>query len=52
MKTTALGILTIALALGNAVASYLKTGTCNFSELVPTITTGWALIHAQDQICF
>ena len=52
MKTTSLGILTILLALGNAVASYLKTGTCNLTELVPTVTTGWALIHAQDSIKF
>lgn len=52
MKTTSLGILTILLAVGNAVASYLKTGTCNLSELVPTVTTGWALIHAQDAIKF
>lgn len=52
VKTTSLGILTILLALGNAVASYLKTGTCNLTELVPTVTTGWALIHAQDAIKF
>jgi len=52
MKTTILGILTIAIAIGNAAAAYLKTGTCNFSELVPTVTAGWALIHAQDEIKF
>jgi hypothetical protein len=52
VKTTSLGILTILLALGNAVASYLKTGTFSVSELVPTVTTGWALIHAQDAIKF
>lgn len=52
MKTTSLGILTILLALGNAVASYLKTGTFSVTELVPTVTTGWALIHAQDSIKF
>lgn len=48
MKTTSLGILTIALAVGNAVATYLKTGACNLGELVPACTAGWALIHARD----
>lgn len=52
MKTTSLGILTILIAVGNVVASYLKTGTFNLAELVPTVTTGWALIHAQDSIKF
>ena len=48
MKTTALGILTIVIAVANIAVQVIKTGNANFGELIPAITAGWALLHAQD----
>jgi len=48
-KTTTLGILTIVLALANAIYQYLAVGTPpNFATLCAAITAGWGLIHAKD----
>ena len=48
MKTTALGVLTILLAVLTAAVSYLKTGTADFGEAVTSITLGLGLIKAGD----
>ncbi|WP_395736262.1 hypothetical protein [Prosthecobacter sp.] len=48
MKTTILGILTIAASIIGAAIEIIKTGTCNLPVAAAGIATGWGLIHAQD----
>lgn len=50
-KTTSLGIITIAIALAEAVKALLDNDpntNVNFPVLIATITSGWGLIHASD----
>jgi hypothetical protein len=48
MKTTALGIATIVVALANATIEFLNTGTANWAAVVTGITAGIGLIKAAD----
>lgn len=48
MKTTALGIATIIVALGNATIEFLNTGTANWAALVTGVTAGFGLVKAAD----
>jgi|GEM_PF-3531492 len=48
MKTTALGVLTIVVAVANAVISFLKVGTFDFATTAASVTAGWGLIKAHD----
>ena len=48
-KTTVAGIVTIIVAVGNAVLTYLKTGTLpDFGILIAAVTAGIGLIKAKD----
>ena len=48
MKTTILGIVTIIAAIATAAASYLKTGSADFTVLIGGISAGIGLIKAAD----
>lgn len=48
-KTTSLGVLTIGLAIGNAIYNFLSTGAVpNIAALSLAVTTGAGLIAAKD----
>lgn len=47
-KTTAAGVATILVAVGNAVIEFLKTHNVNVLVLGTGISTGLGLIHASD----
>jgi hypothetical protein len=48
MKTTILGILTIAGVLINAVVQIVKSQPLDVMALTAGLTAGWGLIHAAD----
>lgn len=48
MKTTALGILTIVVAVANAAIEFLNTGTANWAAVVTGVTAGIGLVKAAD----
>ena len=50
-RTTLTGVLTIMMAVGNAVISYLKTKTLpDMAVTITAITSGIGLINARDNV--
>lgn len=49
MKTTALGILTIIVAVANAAIALLKGQPIDFAATATAITAGIGLVKAADQ---
>lgn len=49
MKTTALGILTIIVAVANAAIALLKGQPIDFASTATAITAGIGLVKAADQ---
>lgn len=49
-KTTILGIVTIAISLLGVIKIALVSGvaTIDWTIIIPSVTAGWALIHAAD----